>query len=228
MKKRLIQLAIAAVAFLPLFLGWNYFYTPEPLMFQGFVKTAHSNPKSWWQAHLPKQFSDFKTTLKAARAGDADAQFLIGAAYESECRGNWPFFLKVFHAWFGLRNASWKKQAAKWLTLAATQKHLLAETMLSTSLHVPAEQRIAYLKHAAENGVPSAQHNYGWHLARGIDISEDLIEAYKWFYLAQLTENESYTLEEMDRVREKMSPPQIKEAEKRADEFLKRRRTSVN
>ena len=85
--------------------------------------------------------------------------------------------------------------------------------------YVPAA---AWYRKAADLGSAPAMNNLGFMYRNGQGVLQDYVEAYKWMSLAMARstgENQKRVAEARDRVAEIMTPAQIAEAKKLADEW---------
>lgn len=86
-------------------------------------------------------------------------------------------------------------------------------------------QAVEWWRKAAEQGHVGAQNNAGWLLFRGNGVTRDCIEAYKWLSLAAARtsgETKQHTAARRDEVGRAMSPAQVVEARRQAQEWLSR------
>ena len=74
-------------------------------------------------------------------------------------------------------------------------------------------QAVAWLRKAAEQGIASAQFNLGVAYANGEGVAEDDVQAYAWINLAAAQEDEG-AKQDRTRIRQRMTPAQIAEAQK--------------
>jgi uncharacterized protein len=85
---------------------------------------------------------------------------------------------------------------------------------------------LAMFTKAANNGDAKAQYMMAGMYADGLGVSQDYVEAYKWFNIvvAGPTDKEAQDLaiKSRDDVAKKMTPAQIAEAQKRAKEWKKK------
>jgi len=79
-------------------------------------------------------------------------------------------------------------------------------------------EAVKWWKKAAEQGQPSAQYNLAQALQDGKEVSQDLIEAYKWYSLAaEGGDRDAAALR--NELAVKLSPAEVGEALKRARDF---------
>jgi len=149
-----------------------------------------------------------------AEAGDAEAQYLLGLAYEDEEGVEQDF-----------------TQASHWWKKAAEQGHALAQTRLGLAYGLGEgvlkdfNRAAHWWKKAAEQGHPEAQYLLGAAYWGGEGVNQDSTEAYAWIIIAQATGGE--TEEETERMRdltnlienELLIPAQLEEAQQRASEL---------
>jgi hypothetical protein len=79
-----------------------------------------------------------------------------------------------------------------------------------------AAQAVVWYRKAADQGVARAQFNLGVMYGRGQGVSQDYIEAHKWMTLAAALEESAAA---RDRLAQQMTPAQIAEAQRRAQEW---------
>lgn len=120
---------------------------------------------------------DYVTALEEwrpmAEAGDADAQFYVGALY--------------YHG-EGVPQST--AEAARWYRRAARQGHAAAQHNLGV-MHYTGEglpedhaEALRWFQRAAEQGHAPAQYNLGILYAEGRGTAQDNVRAYVWFSLA--------------------------------------------
>jgi len=162
---------------------------------------------------------NFKTAIamftKAANKGDAKAQAMLGAVY-AEGRG-----VPQDH-----------KQAVSWFRKAAEQGDAKAQAYLGVAYYegqgVPQDykQAVSWYRKAADQGLAAAQLVLGEMYLVGLGVTQDYAEAHKWFNIAA-----AYSTDEEDRdmaaknrdiIAKKMTPAQLAEAQKRANEWKKK------
>jgi TPR repeat protein len=142
---------------------------------------------------------------RTAELGDADAQYRLGVSYrdgkgvDRDCA-----------------------QAVAWWRKAAGQGHARAQSALGfmyangQGISRDYAQAVAWYRRAAEQGVARAQFNLGVMYSRGRGVARDDVEAYKWMSLAAPLEESAAA---RDRLAQDMTPAQIAEAERRAQEW---------
>ncbi|MDP2602813.1 MAG: hypothetical protein Q8S00_09515 [Deltaproteobacteria bacterium] len=85
---------------------------------------------------------------------------------------------------------------------------------------------MSWYRKAAEQGLAPAQYNLGLMYTKGQGVTQDNVEAHKWFNIlaAYSTDKEAQDTATKGRniVAEKMTPAQIAEAQKRAREWKKK------
>lgn len=86
---------------------------------------------------------------------------------------------------------------------------------------VPKDQveAVKWYRKAAEQGLAKAQNNLGYSLAEGEGAPKDFIEAAKWFILSAAQQDGDASVKWLANLKDKMTPEQITEAHRRADEF---------
>ncbi len=120
---------------------------------------------------------DYKTALrwyrKAARQGDAEAQFILGTIYQD-----------------GKGVAQNYKTALRWYRKAAKQEHAKAQRNIGmlyangNGVAQDYEMAAHWYQKAADQGNASAQHNLGLMYDSGDGVPQNHVEAYKWWLLA--------------------------------------------
>jgi TPR repeat protein len=117
--------------------------------------------------------------------------------------------------------------AAKWFRKAAAQDHAGAMNNLGYLTSGTPEAAEWYRK-AAEKGLAKAQANLGVMYGDGSGgLRQDLVEAYKWFLLSSGQNDpigKRYALDYEDN--DRLTPDQVKEAERRAEEFRAKHRNT--
>lgn len=109
------------------------------------------------------------------------------------------------------------KKAAGWYRKAAEQGHVGAQSnlgvMYANGQGVPQDDREAaeWYRKAAEQGYAPAQFNLGVMYANGQGVPQDLVQAHKFFSLAEPTQGEVAT-NNRKLVEADMTPEQIEEA----------------
>ncbi len=146
---------------------------------------------------------------KAADQGEALAQFNLGNLYRLELRKY--------------------AEAAKWYRMAAEQGWSPAQVNLGhmyvygQGVRKSYRNAVKWLRKAAENGNAKGQYNLGILYEDGLGVRRDLVQTYKWYRLAAGNSqrlDEKYTiLQALDEVSRKMTPTQIAEAQRLAQEW---------
>jgi S1-C subfamily serine protease len=128
----------------------------------------------------------------------------------------------------GLGTAVNFTEAVKWYRKSAEQGCSWGQNNLGVMYDhghgVPQDkaEAVRLFRKAAEQGMSMAQRNIGNALAQGRGVRQDYVEAYQWLRLAALQGIQSAR----DQIREislRMTPAEIEEARRRADEFRKNR-----
>jgi hypothetical protein len=186
--------------------------TKRPLLALGAVVIVGVVLYSMLGTSTAKQRSIAKAIRQLAENGDADAQNALGGAYYIGDVS--PF-----------RVGQDDKKAVKWWTKAAEQGNDFAQCglghMYSKGRGVVQDYNEAarwYTKAAEQGRVVLAQSALGLMYAKGQGVPQDYVEAYKWLMLAA-AHGSTKDANEMDVIRQKLSPEQLAEAEKRAREF---------
>ena len=177
-----------------------------------FVGAAYGGPRTQSQQSVQEQKTtpeqQFKTVQQKAEQGDATAQFNLGVMYTNGY-GVWQDYA----------------QAAAWFLKAAEHGDAMAQIALGYAYAkgqgVPQDdvQAVAWYRKAAEQGYADAQHNLGVMYADGVGVPQDDIEALKWTNLAAVRASGDTQKVFADRLAKKMTPAQIAEAQKRAQEW---------
>ena len=147
-----------------------------------------------------------------ANAGDAEAQWALGAMYYD------GFLLLQDYG-----------QGVAWYRKAAEQGHAEAQWGLGVAyafghgVSKDVGQSVAWTRKAAEQGVAMAQFRLGLAYFLGQGVPEDYVEAHKWLNLAASradAENQREIAERRAGVTNLMTPAQLAEAQKLAREWL--------
>jgi hypothetical protein len=155
--------------------------------------------------------------LKLANKGDSEAAFAVGSAYE-----------------FGRGVVRSDKNAARWYLVAGQQNHPLAQAQLGQLYAVGIDgsppnyvEAIKWLRKAADQDVRSAQEGLGWAYIDGAGgaVTRNPILAYFWIGLAYRDRRMPGGRwrdppEDLQMLRQTMSPTQLSAAEKRIDDWL--------
>ncbi|HXI88209.1 MAG TPA: tetratricopeptide repeat protein [Parvularculaceae bacterium] len=148
--------------------------------------------------------------LPDARGGDARAQYIVGVILLNDL----------------IADAPADKGAAYWITLAAEQDYVQAQTelarMYKTGDHVAADpdKMLVWYERAADSGDVGAQLFVADAYAYGQGVKVDLVLAYMWYDIA-LEYWGSLAVRARDLAAEKMTAEQVAEAEKRAQDWRK-------
>ncbi len=160
-------------------------------------------------------------------------------AYE---KGNYPAALKEFKALAAKGNAEAQsalgfmyatgrgvskdyKKTAKWYRKAAEQGHAGAQSNLGVmyangqGVARDDKEAVSWYRKAAEQGYAPAQFNLGVMYANGQGVPQDLVQAHKFFSLAEPTQGEVATTNRK-LVEADLTPEQIEEAQRLAREWL--------
>lgn len=146
-------------------------------------------------------------TRPYAEGGDAEAQWLLGAAYAN--------------AQPPLKNLA---EAEKWTRRAAEQGHVgaMADMARINLLYKPEKDEksaILWYRKAADYGHPEAQFMIGsFHFSGKGGVPQDNITAYMWWLLAAEKGHPLAGLM-LERSKDKISPEEIAEAQKRAKKW---------
>ncbi|MDR1311560.1 MAG: SEL1-like repeat protein [Burkholderiaceae bacterium] len=121
-----------------------------------------------------KEREAFTVMEKAADAGDAEMQYLVGQTYYW---GDGPVARQI-------------DTALRWMRKAAEQGHIEAQFNLSVALTngegiAPDQQEaLVWLKKSAEQGLPAAQYNLAEYYFQGLGVTQDYQEARNWYLKA--------------------------------------------
>ena len=158
---------------------------------------------------------DYATALREwkplAKQGDADAQYYLGAMYDK-----------------GQGVPQNDKTAVKWFKLAAEQGYADAQNYLGVMYEdgegVPQNHKTAvkWYRLAAKQGHDGAQNNLGAMYEEGQGVKQDLVYAHIWRSIANMNGNFLAWME-IDSLEEKMTPAQIAEAQKLAQECIRKK-----
>lgn len=153
---------------------------------------------------------DFATAAKmfqiAASRGNIRAQYNLGFMYD-EGKGVIQDYV----------------EAVRWYKMAALQGHIAAQInlglMYSEGRGVVKnyKESVRWYKLASQQGDSDAQYNLGRNYYFGQGVKQDLIRAHMWTNLAAMSGDQA-TIENRDRISEKMTSLQIIEAQKLARE----------
>ena len=170
------------------------------LLVLGLAITSPALADPFEDAKAAYQKGDYATALRLWRlladAGDANAQFWVGAAYD-----------------LGRGVATDYAAAAVWYRKAADQGQVNAQYSLAhmyeqgQGLAADDAQPAAasWYRRAADQGYIAAQGSLAILFATGRGVHRDYVQAYKWFALAGATANRDF-------VAARMTPRQIEEA----------------
>jgi uncharacterized protein len=149
-------------------------------------------------------YKEFKVL---AEQGDAEAQFNLGRMYT-----------------LGQGVQQEPAEALKWYRKAAEQGNGNAQWVMGISydggLDVAKDQveAVKWYRKAAEQGISKAQYNLAHMYAKGLGVQQDYIQAYMWFSLAA-ARGDPRAEESRDEVATHITPPQIAEAQRLAEEW---------
>ncbi len=161
---------------------------------------------------VPKNYAHaFKWLQKASEQGNARAQSEFGLMHEG-----------------GLGTVVNYEEAVKWYRKSAEQGCAWGQNNLGVmydyGFGVPQDkdESLRLFRKAAEQGMPMAQRNVGNAFTIGRGVKQDYVEAYKWLRLAAL-QGVQPAREQIREISLRMTPAEIEEARRRADEFRKSR-----
>ncbi len=141
--------------------------------------------------------------LKAAKQGSLGAEFNLGAFYQDRFRF---------------------KPAETWLLKAAERGYSLAEENLSQLYHAKSplldeEKSFQWALRAAEHGRPEAQYNTCYSYADGLGVTREMVEAYKWCYIAA-RHGQRQAPGNRDHLAQQMRPDEIAKGREAAERWL--------
>jgi hypothetical protein len=116
------------------------------------------------------------------------------------------------------------KQAEVWLSKAANQGYPEAEENLAqlyldkTPLHSE-DKAFIWLLRAAEHGRPESQYNTCFDYADGLGVSRDMVEAYKWCYIAARN-GQRQAGPNRDHLAKQMQPEEVARGREAAERWL--------
>jgi uncharacterized protein len=201
-----------------------------------------------WGNGLPKDSAKaVKWYREAAEQGEAAAEYKIGLCY---CNGHGvPQDTAEAVRWWsqaaeqGEAAAQYKlglcycnaqgvpqdyAEAVKWYLKAAEQGESMAQAKLGDAYYigvgVPANhaEAVKWYREAAEQGEGAAQRHLGIMYGLGQGVPKDYAEAYKWYTLAA-AQDDTNAVHNRDTIADSMTPAQIAEGQRLAQEFLARR-----
>ncbi len=159
-------------------------------------------------AGVPKdEVEAMKWYRKAAEQGDAKAQNNLGVCYH-----------------YGRGVLKDDVEAVKWYRKAAEQGLAVAQSRYGWCYHKGEGVRqddveaVSWFRKAAEQGHAEAQYRLGICYSYSVGLPKDIIEAAKWFILAAAQQDE-LSVKSLSNIEKEMTPEQIAEAHRRADEF---------
>ncbi|MBI3708446.1 MAG: sel1 repeat family protein [Proteobacteria bacterium] len=162
----------------------------------------------WLKTQYDKAFPEL---LPAAQAGNGEAQVMVGFMYYTG-RGAGQDYA----------------EAAKWYRAAADQGNATAQYRLGLmyrdgrGVAAEPETAVAWYRKAADQGHAMAQYRLGFRYANGQGLTEDFVEAYRWLTLSVANGAEvtpAMIAAKVRKITRKMTPEQIAEGEKRAQEW---------
>jgi TPR repeat protein len=150
--------------------------------------------------------------MSAAEKGEAIARFELGMLHEK-----------------GEVVPQSHKEAAKWFRLAAYDGYAPAQMFLgllylsNKATQANPTEAVKYLTLAAEQDYADAQFILGGIYFGDTVVPHDYVQAYKWFRIAAAKGNGA-SENPIDQVAKRMTPQQVAEAERLAEEFTKNRK----
>ena len=158
-------------------------------------------------ANIAHKRGDFATALRLLRPlaekGNAGAQFNLGVSYFK-----------------GEGVAQDNKEAEKWFRLAAQQGYPNAQSSLGVMYLMRSDFKgaLPWIERSADQGYPPSQGNLGIMYANGQGVAKDYVRAHMWFSLAA-AQGDANAANNRDSVAKLMTPAQIAEAQKLAQEW---------
>jgi TPR repeat protein len=140
---------------------------------------------------------------QAAQRGWVQAQYNLGTLYLSQFR---------------------YKQAETWLLKAATREYALAQEnlaqlYLAKSPLQSEDNAFTWFLRAAEHGRVESQYNTCFDYADGLGVTRDMIEAYKWCYIAA-RQGHVLATRNKDHLAGKMQPQEVARGQEAAERWL--------
>ena len=154
--------------------------------------------------HTAEQ-GDVRALRQQANHGDVEAQYNLGVSYR-EGKGVPRDYAQAV-SW-------WRKSAGQ--GYASAQSALGFMYANGQGVSEDAAQAVVWYRKAADQGVARAQFNLGVMYSQGQGVAQDRVEAYKWMSLAATLEESAAA---RDKLAQQMTPAQIAEAERRAQEW---------
>ena len=152
---------------------------------------------------------EFAELKKLAEQGDSDAQFELGLMYDfggDEVPQN---YINAF----------------RWYMAAAEQGDVAAQVAIGTMFSVGKgvkqdfSQALKWFRKAAEKGNGNAQIGLGTLYAEGLGVEQNYITAYAWHKMAAM-QGDDDAVNNMRKVAAKMTPAEVRKAEKLSDDMF--------
>ncbi len=160
------------------------------------------------EAYSKRQYADAQELcLQGAEEGDRRAQAMLGIAFADAPVQQRNYAL-----------------AAEWLNRAAAQDQRDAQWRLAglyyrgRGVRRDFEEALFWYEEAAKNGHIDSRTKLGEMYRDGIGTDVDLVRAYQWYNLGAIESQKA--LEERDKLRRRIEPAQLLEAEMRSIEWL--------
>ena len=160
---------------------------------------------------IAKAQTPLAETQQKADQGDADAQYLLGIAYD-----------------FGRGVPQDDTEAVAWYRQAADQDHAASQynlgLMYGNGEGVPQDdtEAVAWYRQAADQGLADALYNLGFMYQNGRGVPQDFVEAHKWRNLAasRVTGDvQRRFVVSRNALESAMTPEQLAEAQRLAKEW---------
>lgn len=161
---------------------------------------------------VPRDYEEAVKWYKmAALKGHAEAEYNLGVAYEQ-----------------GRGERQDQREALRWYRQSAERGYVPAQMMLARMYYegqgvaVNHAEAARWYRQASYRGFPIAQYMLGTMYATGQGVAKDLIQAHMWLSLSASQSGDATgqnTLRIRDRLAEQMTPEQIQEAERLAQDW---------
>ncbi len=140
---------------------------------------------------------------RAAKKGWPGAEYNLGTYYKTQFRF---------------------REAEFWLLKAAEQGQYEAELNLAQIYHAPGtlhneEKSFTWLLRGAEHGDATAQYNTCWDYADGVGVTRNMMEAYRWCYIAA-QQGQPQAIRNRDHLAAQMQPVEVARARAAAEKWL--------
>ena len=170
--------------------------------------------------------SDFDKIKAKAAQGDAEAQFVMGYWCETKGSDHASFWWAipspdVTGGNFFNRDQTKFVEALSWYQKSADKGYAKAQFALGNShlrgmggtITPKPDEAVKWYRKAAEQGFADSQFYLGYCYHKGKGVPVDLIQAYKWYFIAS-TNGQAGAVRSISEITADMSPAQIAEAKK--------------